>query len=68
MNIHSEKNSKASGQKDTSTKDIAKATGIPQSHYVEMEHGVRIPTDGQIERLESFFALPEGELASLVTG
>jgi transcriptional regulator with XRE-family HTH domain len=48
-------------------KAIGKSVGIPQSRLSELERGVRIPTAGQIERLEKFFDLAPGELGALAT-
>ena len=48
------------------TKAVAQAVGIPQSRYSELERGVRVPADTQIERLEKFFGLDDGELAGLM--
>jgi len=53
-------------EKNLSTKEIAQAVAIPQSRYSELEKGIRIPTEGQVERLESFFDVGSGGLASLV--
>ncbi len=47
-----------------STKEVARAAGIPQSRYSELERGVRVPVEAQVERLEKFFGLGAGELAS----
>jgi transcriptional regulator with XRE-family HTH domain len=44
-------------RKNMSTKEVARAVGIPQSRYSELERGVRVPGDGQLERLEKFFGL-----------
>jgi transcriptional regulator with XRE-family HTH domain len=46
-----------------STKAVARAVGIPQSRYSEMERGVRLPTQTQLERLEKFFGLGVGDLS-----
>ena len=43
-------------------KTLSEAVGIPESRLVEMERGVRLPTEGQIQRLESYFAIKEGAL------
>ena len=48
------------------TKAVAQAVGIPQSRYSELERGVRVPADTQIERLEKFFGLGDGDLAGLM--
>jgi transcriptional regulator with XRE-family HTH domain len=49
------------------TKAIGQSVGIPQSRLSELERGVRIPTAGQIERLEKFFELTPGELGALMS-
>jgi transcriptional regulator with XRE-family HTH domain len=46
--------------------DICGRVSIPQSRLSELERGVRIPTDGQVQRLEAFFGLDPGKLAALV--
>ena len=45
---------------------VAYDVGIPESRLNELEWGVRIPTAGQIERLEKYFEVTEGELAALM--
>jgi predicted transcriptional regulator len=46
-------------------KEVCQMVGIPQSRLSELERGVRIPTSGQIERLENFFEIDAGGLAAL---
>jgi transcriptional regulator with XRE-family HTH domain len=46
-------------------KEVCQLVGIPQSRLSELERGVRIPTSGQIERLEKFYETRTGELAAL---
>ena len=48
-----------------SLKEICKQVGIPPSRLVELERGVRIPTDGQIKSLENFYGVNSGALAEL---
>jgi transcriptional regulator with XRE-family HTH domain len=48
-----------------SLKEICKQVGIPPSRLVELERGVRIPTQGQIEHLEKFYGVNSGGLAEL---
>jgi transcriptional regulator with XRE-family HTH domain len=48
-------------------KEICQQAGIPPSRLVELERGVRVPTRGQIERLENFYKVNSGELADLAT-
>lgn len=49
------------------TKAVAQAVGIPQSRYSELERGIRVPMDTQVERLETFFGMGAGELAGLLS-
>ena len=46
-------------------KDVCQKVGIPQSRLSELERGVRLPTSGQIQRLEDFYELASDELSSL---
>ena len=46
-------------------KEICRQVGIPQSRLSELERGVRIPTAGQIEKLEKYFGVTAGGLADL---
>ena len=46
-------------------KAICQQAGIPPSRLIELEREVRIPTPGQIERLESLYEVNSGELADL---
>jgi transcriptional regulator with XRE-family HTH domain len=51
-------------------KEVCKQVHIPQSRLNELEWGVRIPTPGQIQSLESFFEIDSnvlGDLAKLKT-
>jgi transcriptional regulator with XRE-family HTH domain len=48
-----------------SLKEICKQVGIPLSRLVELEKGVRIPTQGQIEHLEKFYGVNSGALTEL---
>jgi transcriptional regulator with XRE-family HTH domain len=50
---------------ELSLKEICKQVGIPPSRLVELERGVRIPTQGQIEHLEKFYGVNSGALAEL---
>jgi len=47
-------------------KEICQEVGIPQSRLIELERGVRIPTPGQIDKLEKYFEVNAGGLAELV--
>ena len=46
-------------------KEVCRQVGIPQSRLSELERGVRIPTAGQIEKLEKYFGVNAGGLAGL---
>jgi transcriptional regulator with XRE-family HTH domain len=48
-----------------SVKEACQKVGIPQSRLSELERGVRIPTAGQIARLENFYEAGSDELAKL---
>ena len=47
--------------------EICQQAGIPPSRLIELERSVRIPTSGQIERLEKLYKVNSGELADLAT-
>ncbi|MFO7862204.1 MAG: helix-turn-helix transcriptional regulator [Desulfosalsimonas sp.] len=53
-------------KKQVSTGQVARAVGIPQSRYSEMEKGVRVASEGQIQRLEKYYEVEAGTLASLM--
>lgn len=53
------------GDKQVTTKEVARGVGIPQSRYRELEKGIRVPTDGQIQRLENYYGVASGTLAGL---
>ncbi|MEX1351541.1 MAG: helix-turn-helix transcriptional regulator [Desulfobacterales bacterium] len=46
-------------------KEVCKQVHIPQSRLNELEWGVRIPTPGQIQSLESFFEIDSNVLGDL---
>jgi len=48
-----------------SLKEACQKVGIPQSRLSELERGVRIPTAGQIDKLENFYEAGPDELAEL---
>jgi len=52
-------------ERNLTLKEVCKQLGIPPSRLVEIERGIRIPTSGQIERLEKFYELKSGELAAM---
>lgn len=66
MNNFSEKLANLRSEQSTTSKEVAQKVGIPQSRLIELEYGVRIPTSGQIERLETYYRLIAGELSALV--
>jgi transcriptional regulator with XRE-family HTH domain len=55
-------------EKSMTRKAVGEALGIPESRMSELERGVRIPDDTQVERLEAFFEVGAGDLAGLVDG
>ena len=52
-------------ERGLSVKETCQKVGIPQSRLCELERGVRIPTSGQIEKLEAFFETGSDELNDL---
>jgi transcriptional regulator with XRE-family HTH domain len=52
-------------ERNLSIKEVCQQAGIPPSRLVEIERDVRIPTPGQIERLENFYDVKSGELTAL---
>jgi transcriptional regulator with XRE-family HTH domain len=52
-------------ERNLSIKEVCQQAGIPPSRLVEIERGIRIPTAGQITRLENFYEVNSGELAAL---
>ncbi len=46
--------------------DAAHVLGIPWSRLSELEKGVRIPVDGQIERMAQHYGVSAEELTELV--
>jgi transcriptional regulator with XRE-family HTH domain len=52
-------------ERGLTVKEICQQVGIPQSRLSELERGVRIPTAGQIDRLEKYFEINAGGLAEL---
>ena len=51
-------------ERGLSVKEVCREVGIPQSRLSELERGVRIPTAGQIERLECFYEVGSKGLAA----
>lgn len=54
-------------QRNLSRKDAAHDLGIPQSRYSELERGIRVPTEGQIERMARYYEADAGELNTLAS-
>ena len=52
-------------ERNLSINEVCQQAGIPPSRLLEIERDVRIPTPGQIERLENFYDVKSGELAAL---
>ena len=52
-------------QRSLTVKEVCRQVGIPQSRLSELERGIRIPTPGQIDRLEKYFEVNTGTLAEL---
>jgi len=46
--------------------EVCQKAGIPPSRLVEIERGIRIATPGQIARLEHFYEVKSGEIATLL--
>ena len=67
MSEFGEKLVKLRSESKLNLKEICQQVGIPPSRLVELERSVRIPTPGQIERLENFYKVNSGELADLAT-
>jgi len=66
MNKFGEKILSLRTEKNLSTKYVGQAVAIPHSRYSELEKGIRIPTEGQIKRIEKLFDLADGELSPLL--
>ena len=54
-------------QRNLSRKAAAHDLGIPQSRYSELERGVRVPTEGQVERMAKYYEADAGELTTLAS-
>ena len=48
-------------------KEVCQQVGIPQSRLSELERGVRLPTPGQISKLEKYYDVDSGGLVELTT-
>jgi transcriptional regulator with XRE-family HTH domain len=65
MNAFGDKVADLRKERGLTVKEICQQVGIPQSRLNELERGVRIPTVGQIDKLEKYFEVKAGELAEL---
>jgi transcriptional regulator with XRE-family HTH domain len=65
MSAFGEKVADLRKQRSLTVKEVCRQVGIPQSRLSELERGVRIPTPGQIDRLEKYFEVSTGTLAEL---
>jgi transcriptional regulator with XRE-family HTH domain len=65
MNAFGNRLKELRAQQELSLKNASEKVGIPPSRLVELEYGVRLPTEGQIQRLEVFYQLEPGTLAKL---
>ena len=65
MSVFGEKVADLRKQRSLTVKEVCRQVGIPQSRLSELERGIRIPTPGQIDRLEKYFEVNTGTLAEL---
>lgn len=65
MSAFGEKVADLRKQRSLTIKEVCRQVGIPQSRLSELERGVRIPTPGQIDRLEKYYELNTGALTEL---
>ena len=65
MSAFGEKVADLRKQRSLTVKEVCRQVGIPQSRLSELERGVRIPTPGQVDRLEKYFEVNTGALAEL---
>lgn len=65
MSAFGEKVADLRKQRSLTVKEVCRQVGIPQSRLSELERGIRIPTPGQIDRLEKYFEVNTGTLAEL---
>jgi transcriptional regulator with XRE-family HTH domain len=65
MSVFGEKVADLRRQRSLTVKEVCRQVGIPQSRLSELERGIRIPTLGQIDRLEKYFDVDTGALAKL---
>ena len=65
MNAFGDKVADLRKERGLTVKEICQQVGIPQSRLSELERGVRIPTAGQIDKLEKYFEVKAGEFAEL---
>jgi transcriptional regulator with XRE-family HTH domain len=65
MSAFGEKIADLRRKRGLTVKEVCHQVGIPQSRLSELERGVRIPTAGQIDKLEKYFEINAGDLANL---
>ncbi|UCD80883.1 MAG: helix-turn-helix transcriptional regulator [Desulfobacterales bacterium] len=65
MSAFGEKVTDLRRERGLAAKEVCQKAGIPQSRLIELERGIRIPTPGQIDKLEKFFGVNSGGLAEL---
>ena len=46
--------------------EAASILGIPQSRLREIEKGIRVPTEGQVKRMEDYYGVKPGDLSALI--
>ena len=66
MSAFGEKIADLRKERGLTVKEVCQLVGIPQSRLSELERGVRIPTPGQIDKLEKYFEINAGDLAELI--
>lgn len=66
MNAFGERIESLRTEKHLTRTAVAEQVGIPISRLSELERGVRIPVDSQTARIEAFYGLDAGELATLL--
>jgi transcriptional regulator with XRE-family HTH domain len=65
MSEFSERLTRLRAERNLTLKVVCVQVGIPPSRLVELERGIRIPTPGQIQRLENYYETGMGVLAAL---
>ena len=52
--------------KNVTSAQAAGILGIPQSRLRELEKGIRVPTEGQVKRMEDYYGVNPGGLSALL--